>query len=91
LPDPTRPAAALWELDPATVRVTHTITFGKGTSVLLSLDVAIGAGSVWVTNYDDGTLVRIDPKTLTVVKTIHLGSHPSGVTFGADRVWVTVS
>jgi YVTN family beta-propeller protein len=91
LPDPTRPLAALWEVDPATVRVTHTITLGKGTSVLLGLDVAIGAGSVWVTNYEDGTLVRIDPKTLTVVKTIHVGSHPSGVAFGAGRVWVTVS
>ena len=91
LHDPTRPAAALWEVDAVTVRVTHTITLGKGTSVLLGLDVAVGAGSVWVTNYEDGTLVRIDPKTLTVVKTIHVGNHPSGVTFGAGRVWVTVS
>ena len=91
LPDPTRPLAALWEVDPATVRVAHTITLGKGTSILLSLDVAVGAGSLWVTNYEDGTLVRVDPKTLTVIETIKIGHHPSGVTFGAGRVWVTVS
>jgi YVTN family beta-propeller protein len=91
LPDPNRPLAALWEVDPSTVRVTHTITLGKGTSFLLSLDVAIGAGSLWVTNYEDGTLKRVDPTTLTVVATIKIGHHPSGVAVGAGRVWVTVS
>ena len=91
LPDPTRPSAALWQIDPKTVRVTHTITFGKATSLLLPLDVAIGAGSLWVTNYEDGTLTRIDPTTLTVVKTIKIGHHPSGVAVGAGSVWVTVS
>jgi YVTN family beta-propeller protein len=36
-------------------------------------------------------LVRVDPKTLTVVATIHIGNNPSGVAVGAGRVWVTVS
>jgi YVTN family beta-propeller protein len=91
VPDPNRPYAALWEVDPHTVRVTHTITIGKVEGFLLSVDVAIGAGSVWVTNYEAGTLTRVDPKTFTVVTTIDIGNHPSGVTFGAGRVWVTVS
>jgi YVTN family beta-propeller protein len=91
LPDPNRPYAALWEVDPRTVRVTHTITIGKVEGFLLSLDVAIGGGSLWVTNYEAGTLTRVDPKTLTIVTTIDIGSHPSGVTFGAGRIWVAVS
>ena len=49
------------------------------------------AGSVWATNYNDGTLVRIDPKTGNVLKTIPIGAHPRGIAVGQDRVWVTVS
>jgi YVTN family beta-propeller protein len=93
VPDPNvnRPLGALWRVDPQTVRVTHTISVGKSVSYLASLDLALGAGSLWISNFDAGTLVRVDPKTLTVVATIHIGNNPSGVAVGAGRVWVTVS
>jgi YVTN family beta-propeller protein len=91
VPDPNRPLLALWRVDPRTVRVTQTITLGPSSNYLASLDAAIGAGSIWVTNYDAGTLVRVDPHSLSVIKTIKIGSHPYGVTVGAGRVWVTVS
>jgi YVTN family beta-propeller protein len=91
VPDPNRPALALWRVDPGTVRVTQTITIGRANTYLASLDVALGAGSVWVTNYQAGTLVRVDPTTLDVIATIKIGSHPYGITVGAGRVWVTVS
>jgi DNA-binding SARP family transcriptional activator len=32
--------------------------------------IAVGAGAVWVANADDQTVLRIDPKTFKVVKTI---------------------
>jgi YVTN family beta-propeller protein len=91
LPDPTRPLAALWRVDPQTVRVTQTITLGTSNAYQATLDIASGAGSLWITNFDAGTLERVDPKTLTVIAIIDIGNHPSGVTFGAGRVWVTVS
>jgi YVTN family beta-propeller protein len=91
VPDPNRPVLALWRVDPRTVRVTQTITLGSDNNYLASLDVAIGAGSVWVTNYEAGTLTRVDPTSLDVIATIKIGSHPYGVTVGAGRVWVTVS
>ncbi len=91
VPNPNRPALALWRVDPQTVRVTQTITIGSASSYLATLDVALGAGSVWVTNYEAGTLVRVDPNTLDVIATIRIGSHPYGITVGAGRVWVTVS
>jgi YVTN family beta-propeller protein len=91
LPDPNRPTLALWRVDPNTVRVTQTIPLGAANSYLGTLDVALGAGSVWVTNYEEGTLVRVDPNSLDVIAKIKIGGHPYGITVGAGRVWVTVS
>ena len=48
-------------------------------------------GNVWVANYDEGTIVRVDPRTGDVVSTIKVGGHPSGIAVGHGRVWVTVS
>ena len=81
---------ALWRIDPQTVRVAQTIDVGTARSYLETLALAVGAGSIWLANYDDGTLLRIDPVTGTVAATIHIGGHPRGVTIGAGRVWVTV-
>jgi DNA-binding SARP family transcriptional activator/streptogramin lyase len=51
--------------------------------------IAIGAGGVWVANADDQTIVRIDPKSKKVVKTIGgLGTNISDVAVGFDAVWV---
>jgi YVTN family beta-propeller protein len=51
--------------------------------------IAIGAGGVWVVNADDQTIVRIDPKSRKVVKTIGgIGSNVSDVAVGFDSVWV---
>jgi YVTN family beta-propeller protein len=80
----------LWRFDPQTVRVAQTIDVGKARSYLETLALAAGAGSIWLTNYVDGTLLRIDPATGTVAATIHIGGHPRGVAVGAGRVWVTV-
>jgi YVTN family beta-propeller protein len=52
--------------------------------------VAVGQGSVWVTNYNDGTVSRIDPAT-HAVEPIEVESTPTGIAVGADAVWVTNS
>jgi YVTN family beta-propeller protein len=49
--------------------------------------VAAGAGAVWVTNYDDNTVSRIDPAT-HATQTIPVHSTPSGIAVGAGAVWV---
>jgi peptide/nickel transport system substrate-binding protein len=49
---------------------------------------AAGAGGVWVTNSDDGSVSRIDPKTNDVRQTIPVGNAPSGVAVGGGSVWV---
>ena len=51
--------------------------------------IAVGAGAVWVANADDQTIVRIDPQSRKVVKTIGgLGTNVSDVAVGFGGVWV---
>jgi peptide/nickel transport system substrate-binding protein len=52
--------------------------------------VAVDQGSVWVTNYDGGTVSRIDPAT-HAVEPIQVGSNPTGIAVGAHAVWVANS
>jgi streptogramin lyase len=49
---------------------------------------AVGKGSVWVGNHDDNTLLRIDPKSLDVMRVIGLGVAPIDVEVGTGSVWV---
>jgi YVTN family beta-propeller protein len=54
-------------------------------------DAAAGAGSLWVTSIDGGTLLRIDPKALQLRDTIEVGNGPTGVAFANGMVWVANS
>jgi DNA-binding SARP family transcriptional activator/DNA-binding beta-propeller fold protein YncE len=49
---------------------------------------AVGEGSVWIGNRDDNTLLRIDSRSLDIVRTIGLGVAPTDVEVGAGSVWV---
>jgi YVTN family beta-propeller protein len=64
-------------------RVVARITVGKGPT-----DIAVGAGSVWVANYLDGTVSKIDPATNSVVDTIAVGGWPEHIAARQGGVWV---
>jgi YVTN family beta-propeller protein len=51
--------------------------------------LTFGAEAVWVLNFRDGTLSRIDPASGEVTDTPAVGGTPTGLAFGADAVWVT--
>lgn len=70
-------------VDPARNAVIGEIPVGARPS-----GIAAGAGSVWVGNRDDNTLLRIDPRSRKVVRTIGLPLEPQEVTVAADAVWV---
>jgi DNA-binding beta-propeller fold protein YncE len=61
----------------ATIKVPH------------ALEVAVGAGAVWVTDPKAGTESRIDPATNRVADTIKLGGDLLNVAVSAGAVWVT--
>jgi YVTN family beta-propeller protein len=64
-------------------RVVATIPVGRDPAALTT-----GAGSVWVTDSSDATVLRIDPRTNAVTATIAVGGDPSGVVVFAGSVWV---
>jgi YVTN family beta-propeller protein len=66
-----------------TIKRIHTSRYPVG--------IAIGGGSVWVSNHLVGTVSRIDPKTNKVVATIKVGGNPAWIAVTRDRVWVTVT
>ena len=69
------------------VRITGSETFssfaGAGPSA-----VAVGEGAVWVANRGENAVVRINPRTNSVVKTITVGRSPRGLAVGGGVVWV---
>ena len=58
---------------------------GRGASA-----ITVGAGSVWVANTIDRTLMRIDPTARAVVETIDLPGRPEDIAADAGSVWVVV-
>ena len=47
---------------------------------------SIALSEVWL---GDGSVSRIDPRSLDIVKTIPVEGAPTEVTYGLGRVWVT--
>ena len=50
--------------------------------------LAIGHGSVWVANTDDGTVSRIDQDRHEVIRTIGIGAPAIALAVATDAVWV---
>jgi streptogramin lyase len=69
-------------LDPHTLR-TSAIKVGPNPE-----GVAVAAGSVWVTGFDNGTVTKVDPKRRRVVQTLHLGGVTAGLAVARGALWV---
>jgi YVTN family beta-propeller protein len=54
-------------------------------------DLARGQGALWSAQYEDHTVLRLDPRSLRVEQAIPVGSGPSAVALGAGDVWVANS
>jgi ABC-type transport system substrate-binding protein/class 3 adenylate cyclase/streptogramin lyase len=50
--------------------------------------VAVGSGSVWVTDAVNGVVREIDPSSVSVIDSIPVGTNPDGVVVGGGGVWV---
>jgi len=73
-------------IDAGSNRLVAEVPVGNGPT-----SVAVGEGSVWVTNALDRSVSRIDPRTSGVVQRIDVGGDPSGIAVGAGAVWVANS
>ena len=70
-------------INPTTDAIASEVPVGSSPSRL-----AAGEGTLWVTNYNDQTVSRIDLSTNTVRQTIAVGSGPSAIVVGGGTVWV---
>jgi DNA-binding SARP family transcriptional activator/streptogramin lyase len=75
----------VWRLNAATRQPDAVIPVGKGPE-----NLEPDAEGVWVARRNAGMIVRIDPRTNTVTRRIHLGYKPLGMAIGAGALWVTV-
>ncbi len=82
-----RRAGILWRIDPARNEVTASATIAEE----LVGEVAVGEGAVWVADPRRRVVLRVDPQTLRVTKTIRIGNRPAGIAVGAGSVWVSVN
>jgi YVTN family beta-propeller protein len=71
-------------LDPATGAVQGSpIAVGRGSDF-----IAASPEAIWVSNYADGTISRIDPTTNQVAATVTIGGSPFGMAAGFGSLWV---
>ena len=73
-------------IDAKSNRLVAEVPVGNGPT-----NVAVGEGSIWVTNSLDHSVSRIDPRTSRLVQRIDVGGDPSGIAVGAGAVWVANS
>src|SRR5262249_50609316 len=64
---------------------------GRGRGASFWAGIAVGAGSVWVTNSGSGTVSRVSPETEVVLRTVRVGNGPIGVAVAGGSVWVSNS
>jgi serine/threonine protein kinase len=77
---------AVLEIDPAVCQEARAITVGTGPTA-----VAVDEGGLWVTNYEDDTVVRVaitGPAQPASPRPIQVGDGPVDVAVGEDAVWV---
>jgi len=84
---------SLWRIDPATKRLLGSVHLGPRAEG----SVAAGAGAVWIMSFSDRALLRVDPDSETVAKTIPFGAliYPvspwDGIAVGDGFVWIAVT
>jgi DNA-binding SARP family transcriptional activator/DNA-binding beta-propeller fold protein YncE len=70
-------------IDPDTAKLVGDVPVGQTPG-----PIDVGSDSVWVGNYEDKTLSRIDLRTHDV-ETLGIPTRPYGLAFGSGAVWVT--
>jgi DNA-binding beta-propeller fold protein YncE len=82
---------ALWGLWGGLDRINHGGQVEKRIrkKLLETFAVAAGEGAVWVLDGALRSVMRVDPRTNTVVKRIQLPFEPGGIAVGGGSVWVT--
>jgi virginiamycin B lyase len=76
----------LTRIDPATGKITAEIPADPANS---EGGITTGAGSIWMV-VKPATLIRVNPKTNTIVSTLDLPSGAANPAFGGGSIWISV-
>ena len=82
---------AVWGVAPTSGGVIRLEPGGDSTSISVGNDphaITAAAGAIWVTNRQDGTVSKIDPRAQAVIDTIRVGHAPNAIAAGGTDVWV---
>jgi hypothetical protein len=92
---------SLWRINPATNRFVGSVPVGieaQGSFAAGKAEgsVAAGYGAVWIMSFGDRVLLRVDPESQTVAKTIPLCTliYPANldaIAAGEGAVWIAVT
>jgi len=82
----TTNGSQVWSVDPQSAALTSSVSVPIDTP----FGLASGAGALWTTDHETGTLWRIDPKPREATKAATVGHHPIAVAADEDAVWVGV-
>jgi DNA-binding SARP family transcriptional activator/streptogramin lyase len=75
----------VWRLNPETRQPDAVIKVDK-----FPFNLTADARGLWVAIRDTGRIVRIDPRTNRVMRTVRLGYKPQGMAVGDGVLWVTI-
>ena len=73
----------LWQVDPAQDTLVGNLELSGD-----NYDLAIGAGSAWVSVGTDDVVRQIDPTANQVASSVTVGRDPQAITYGEGAVWV---
>lgn len=75
----------VWRIDLRTNQPTGSVGVGG-----LVTGLAYGAGSLWVSDAENGLILRVDPTRNAIVSKISVAGSPSGLAYGYGKLWVSV-
>ena len=83
-PPTSLPPNSVGRIDAESNRILGATLVGSGPTHLVA-----GEGAIWVANFDDETLSKLDPSTGEELRRISAEGTPTGLASGAGAVWMT--
>jgi YVTN family beta-propeller protein len=80
---------SLSRINPSFNEIAQTVPLGRADEPFFAArwQVAVGDASIWTVGPRFGTVLRVDPRTMTVVSRIDIGIQPATLAFGEGAVW----
>ena len=72
----------------STDRPAHEPVTGRVNGSITPINVGLGFGSLWVSDLDASSVLRVDPHTRRIIGKLPVGGIPVLLTVGLGSIWV---